>query len=103
MHLISTTLAELVRELRSRPPGSEKVKQPAVGVRIKSQIVLGNQKIPVWVKAVSYGGVVLSCSQAMKAAAVFDLLLSEKEKIACTVLNCTQNAPGVFSIDAKFV
>src|SRR4051812_35083436 len=102
MQLTARNLSELVRELRSTSREGEKRKTPRVGLRAKAQIVVQEKTMPVWIKDLSAGGANLSTPQPIEADTFFELLLSDTDKIGCTVTHCRQHGANLYSIGARF-
>src|SRR5262245_53514343 len=98
MQLTATSLAELVRELRSNSDAGEKRKHPRVGLRAKAQILVNDRKVTIWIKDLSAGGANLSSPQAIPQDSFFELVLSDTETIGCAVTHCREHGAKVFSI-----
>src|SRR6476661_8043104 len=100
MQLPATSLAELVRSLRSHEGSAEKRKQPRVGLRAKADIELAEQTFGIWVRDISAGGVGITCSQEIPIETRFELILSDDDRIGCVVCHCHRSAQRVFTIGA---
>ena len=110
MRFDNTTLADLIRALRSNPTEtSEKRRQPRVGVRTKAHIIVdgpdGKQAVPIFVRDLSCGGLGFTGGIQLPARKQFRLLLSNEaaQSILCEVAHCVLVAPEIFQIGAKFI
>jgi hypothetical protein len=104
MQLDANGLAELIHALRSTPRPGEKRKHPRVGMRARAAVAVPPDfaEIPVWVRDLSAGGTNFVIDQEIIPGTRFQLLLGDRDMIACAVRFCRRSAPGTYSIGARF-
>jgi hypothetical protein len=109
MHLTLDQLSEIVRSLRTDlSAGVGKRRHPRVGLRVNVSLVLPSRdKIQVWVRDISAGGINFCNTAELREGDSFSLLLQnsdgQMEPIPCIVANCQKVASGLFRVGARFV
>ena len=108
MQLTAQALADLIKALRSNPStGMDKRRNPRVGLRARAdiQIPISNERLSIWVRDVSAGGVNILCSRYFEVNAQFILVLGSdtSEQAVCTVRHCRRVGSDLYGIGARFV
>jgi hypothetical protein len=108
MQLTAQTLGDLIKSLRSNPcNGADKRRNPRVGLRARAeiQIPVTNERLSIWVRDVSAGGVNILCPRYFEVNAQFTLVLGDdsSEQAICTVRHCRKVGSDLYGIGAKFV
>jgi len=108
MQLNSQMLADLVKALRSNPStGLDKRRNPRVGLRARAEIQIPKttERLPIWVRDVSAGGVNILCTRYFEIDSQFTLILGNEksDQTVCTVRHCRKVGSDLYGIGAKFL
>jgi hypothetical protein len=108
MNLTAQALSDLMKSLRSNPAeGLDKRRHPRVGLRARAEIQLPNttERMPIWVRDVSAGGINILASRYFETGSQFTLVLGgdRAEHAVCTVRHCRKVGSDLYGIGAKFV
>ena len=107
MQLTASTLGELIKSLRSNEQaGADKRVDPRVGLRARAeiQVPISNERLQIWVRDVSAGGVSILCPRYFELENEFSLILDAEaiESATCRVTHCRRVGSDLYSIGAKF-
>jgi hypothetical protein len=114
MPLTAKSLSDIVQSLRNpAAKGSDKRKQARVGMRSRAEIQVrdqqtgfGGERLAVWVRDVSAGGIGLLSSKALSLGALFGLLLDGDgglpEEVLCVIVYERSVGGGLYRIGARF-
>lgn len=112
MRLTAETFDELIRSLRSNAPaGSEKRRQPRVGLRVRAEVMVrdpatgfGGERAEITIRDISAGGVGLLVPRPIDAGQRFSLVLdgAASRSVRCVVMHCRSVGANLFRIGAKF-
>ena len=108
MQLTAQTLGELIKSLRSNPAqGADKRRNPRVGLRARGEILVPgtNERLAIWIRDVSAGGVNILCPRYFDIKSQFLLVLGgdRSEQAVCTVRHCRKVGSELFGIGANFL
>jgi hypothetical protein len=108
MELTAQTLGELIKSLRSNPTGGgDKRRNPRVGLRARGEIQIAGsgERLNVWIRDVSAGGVNILSPRYFDLDSQFILILGgeRNEQAVCTVRYCRKVGSDLYGIGAKFV
>lgn len=108
MHLSAKTLSDVIKSLRSNASrGMEKRKQPRVGLRARADIRTlryPNEKLSVWVRDVSAGGVQFTCPKGLTPGDKFTLVMGDDpaDRINCTVTHAKRVSADLNVVGGQF-
>jgi hypothetical protein len=109
MELTAEMLSEVIEALRSNAPaGTEKRKQPRVGLRLQVPVLLPGSSKPstARLRDVSEGGVGLLTHEPVENRGQIVLLLHDRDGIPrfirCIVCYCRKVASNLYSVGVRF-
>ena len=107
MQLTASNLHDLIKALRSNAmTGVDKRRNPRVGLRARADIQIpnSNERVPIWVRDISAGGINILCPRYFEIDSQFVLILGDKsENCICTVRHCRKVGSDLYGIGAKFL
>jgi hypothetical protein len=108
MHLSAKTLSDVIKSLRSNASrGMEKRKQPRVGLRARADIRADrypNERLSVWVRDVSAGGIQFTCPKVLNQGDKFTLVMGDDpaDRMACSVTHAKRVSADLNVIGGQF-